>query len=104
MLLKLGQHDLSDLFVDTLRFLCQQWNYYVTQLLEYHALTQRILDSFLDGRLDLLLLLLLPGQQLLELVGLLGELLVFAREVVQALEELRLLRLDLFLLRWAALS
>lgn len=85
MLLELGQHDLRDLLIDTLRLFSEQRHDDVSQLLENDSLAQRVLDCLLDGRLDLLLLLLLSRQQLLQLVRLLRQLLILARQIVEAL-------------------
>lgn len=59
VLLKLGQDNLRDLLVDRLRLLGEQWHDDIAELLENNALTQRVLDCLLDGRLNLLFLLLL---------------------------------------------
>lgn len=85
MLLELGQHDLRDLLIDTFRLFSKQRHDDVSQLLENDSLAQRVLDCLLDGRLDLLLLLLLSRQQLLQLVRLLRQLLILARQIVEAL-------------------
>lgn len=85
------QDDLSDLVVDVLDLLGQERDDEVADVLANNALAHTLLDRLLNRRFDLLLLLLLAGEELLELIGLLRQLLVLSRQLSQVLDHLLLL-------------
>lgn len=96
------ENDLGQLVVDGLESLGQQGHDDVPNLLADDLVSDVVLDGLLDRALNLRLLLLLPGEELLELVRLLGQLLVLPCELAEVVDNLLLLELlELLLARLA---
>ena len=78
--LYLGHDDLGHLVIHALDLLREQGHDDVADVLANDAFADSVFHSLADGCIHLLLLLLLPREQLLQLVRLLGQLLVLASE------------------------
>jgi hypothetical protein len=89
--LDLWQDHLGHLVVHALDLFGQERDDQVAHVLPYDPLAHALLHRLLYRRIDLLLLLLLAREQLLKLVGFLGQLLVLSRQLAQVLHNLLLL-------------